>query len=155
MSWDDTQNYIKWLNKKTGHIYGLPTEAQWEYAAQAGSSSPFWFGDTITTDQANYDGNYPYNGNYRRKMLPVDSFEANPFGLYQVRGNVREWLNDWYRDYEKESQTDPNGAKSGQKQINRGGNWYAYAKPLRSALRNILGFPGDRVLGFRLVRQLS
>ncbi len=162
VSWQDVQDYIHWLNEKTGHIYGLPTEAQWEYAARAGSSTPFWFGNTITTDQANYDGNYPYNegakGELRGKTLPVASFEANPFGLYDMHGNVWEWVNDWYdKGYYKTSPANnPENRKSGSGRVIRGGCWNDGAGYLRSAYR-YWNIPDSRYrsLGFRLMRQPS
>ena len=84
---------LEWLTQKTGRSYRLLSEAEWEYACRAGTKTPFWWGSSITPDQANYDGNYTYDGGgskgeYRQKTLPVDSFEPNPWGLYQVHGNV-------------------------------------------------------------------
>jgi formylglycine-generating enzyme required for sulfatase activity len=105
VSWKDAQAYIEWLREKTGKVYRLPSEAEWEYAARAGTVTPFWWGKSITPDQANYDGNYVYKGGgskgaYREKTVPVNSFEASPWGLYQVHGNVWEWCEDrWHDDY--------------------------------------------------------
>jgi len=103
VSWDDAHAYMKWLSAKTGHEYRLPYEAEWEYAARAGTETPFWWGASITPDQANYDGNYPYGdskkGEFRGRILPVDRFEPNPWGLYQVQGNVWEWCADDRREY--------------------------------------------------------
>ena len=102
VNWDDAEAYLKWLHCKTGKDYRLPSEAEWEYAARAGTTTPFWWGATITPDQANYDGNYPYaggaKGQYRQKTLPVKSFDPNPWGLYQVHGNVWEWVQDTWHD---------------------------------------------------------
>src|SRR5262245_32906810 len=99
VSWDDiTQQYLPWLSRKTGKTYRLLTEAEWEYVARAGTTTPFWWGSSISTSQANYHGNYTYagspKGEHRGKPLPVDSFAPNPWGLYNVHGNVREWVHD-------------------------------------------------------------
>jgi formylglycine-generating enzyme required for sulfatase activity len=124
---------------KSANGYRLPTEAEWEYACRAGTTTPFSIGKNITTDQANYDGNYPYNGNalgeYRKKTTAVGSFEANAFGLYDMHGNVWEWCWDWYGAYADGSQTDPTGAAFGTERVLRGGGWNYYAVDLRSANR--------------------
>ena len=105
MSWDDAKAYVKWLSKKTGKDYRLLSEAEREYVARAGTTTPFWWGSSITPEQANYDGNYTYTGRrpkgeYRQKTLPVKSFQPNPWGLYQVHGNVWEWVEDcWNENY--------------------------------------------------------
>jgi formylglycine-generating enzyme required for sulfatase activity len=95
VSWDDATAYCAWLSQQTGHAYRLPSEAEWEYAARAGTTSAFWWGNQIDPSLANYDGNYTYangpKGEYRERTLPVESFQPNPFGLYQVHGNVWEW----------------------------------------------------------------
>ncbi len=106
VSWDDVKAFIAKLNAKLGLSeqagYRLPSEAEWEYACRAGTTTPFWWGSTITTDQANYDGDYTYNsgkkGKYREKTVPVDQFAPNPWGLYQMHGNVREWCEDCWND---------------------------------------------------------
>ena len=96
VSWDDAQSYVRWLSSKTGHNYGLLSESEWEYVARAGTETPFYFGSTISTDQANYNGNYTYGsgreGVYRRKTLPVGRFSANVWGVYDMHGNVWEWV---------------------------------------------------------------
>jgi formylglycine-generating enzyme required for sulfatase activity len=104
VSWNDAQNYIAWLNAKTGKSYRLPSEAEWEYAARAGTTTPYYQGYTLTTDQANYDGvDYPRAGSpgiYRQATTPVGSFSANGFGLTDMEGNVWEWAQDcWNADY--------------------------------------------------------
>lgn len=104
VSWNDAQNYIAWLNAKTGKSYRLPSEAEWEYAARAGTTTPYYQGYTLTTDQANYDGvDYPRAGSpgiYRQATTPVGSFSANGFGLTDMEGNVWEWTQDcWNADY--------------------------------------------------------
>jgi len=100
VSWNDAVGYCKWMSNKTGKTLRLPTEAEWEYACRAGTTTPFNTGENLTTDQANYDGNYPYNNNpkgvYRENTVPVDSFAPNAWGLYNMHGNVGEWCSDWY-----------------------------------------------------------
>jgi len=137
--------------------YRLPTEAQWEYACRAGTTTPFSTGNNITTSQANYNGNWPYNNNargiYREKTTNVGSFAPNAWGLYDMYGNVYEWCWDRYGDYSSGAQTDPTGAVSGTGRVIRGGSWNSSAKDVRSADR-YFNDPNDRshALGFRLVR---
>jgi formylglycine-generating enzyme required for sulfatase activity len=164
VSWDDAVAYHEWLSKKTGKKFRLPTEAEWEYACRAGKKTPFNTGANLTTDQANYDGNYPYNGNlkgkYRQKTVAVESFEPNKWGLYNMHGNVREWCGDWYSgDYYTECKAkgvvkDPEGPKleSGSSRVLRGGCWNYDAEYCRSAFRYSVT-PGSRFsfIGFRLV----
>jgi formylglycine-generating enzyme required for sulfatase activity len=96
--WEDARAYCAWLGEQTGRAYRLPSEAEWEYACRAGTDTPFHFGPRITTDQANFDGNYTYNGSvkgeYRNQTVPVGSFPPNAFGLYDLHGNVWEWCQD-------------------------------------------------------------
>ena len=92
-----------------GNGYCLPTEAQWEYCCRAGTRTPFWFGETITSNDANFDGNYPYRqqddkGEYRQKTTPVKQFKANPWGLHDMHGNLWQWCEDLYAEY-------PNGRR--------------------------------------------
>ncbi len=104
VSWEDAVAYAAWLSRETGEQYRLPSEAEWEYAARAGTETPFWTGPCIHTDQANYDGRFDYNGcgaktgAYRRQTVPVGSLPANPWGLHEVHGNVWEWVQDRYQD---------------------------------------------------------
>jgi formylglycine-generating enzyme required for sulfatase activity len=149
---------VTWDRSANG--YRLPTEAEWEYACRAGTSTPFSTGNNITTSQANYDGNYPYNGNpkgtYREKTTEVGSFAPNAWGLYDMHGNVWEWCWDWYGDYTSGSQTDPGGPYTGADRVLRGGCWYSNGRDLRSAYRGRY-YPSNRNvnLGFRLVRSGS
>ena len=105
ISWGDARAYAAWLADVTGRPYRLPREAEWEYAARAGTSAPFWWGTSITPAQANYNGNYVYGGGghkgeYRKGTMPAGSFDPNPWGLYNVSGNVGEWCEDvWHGDY--------------------------------------------------------
>jgi formylglycine-generating enzyme required for sulfatase activity len=137
--------------------YRLPTEAQWEYACRAGTGTPFNTGNNITTDQANYDGNDPYNGNPAgvclQRTTEVGSYAANTWSLYDMHGNVREWCWDWWGNYASGTQTDPTGAVSGSYRVGRGGSWDCGGLGSRSAYRDY-GDPRARysAFGFRLVR---
>ena len=163
VSWDDCQAFIKKLNEKTGGgNYRLPTEAEWEYACRAGTVTPFNTGQNLTTDQANYDGNYPYRdypkGAYRKTTVPVDSFQPNGFGLYNMHGNVWEWCGDWYGEkYYEECRArgvveNPQGPETPSYRVLRGGSWFNFAWYCRSAYRGY-GYHGIRggPVGFRLV----
>ena len=160
VSWHDAQEYVTWLSKKTGKTYRLLSEAEWEYACRAGKAAPFSFGETISTKQANYDGNYTYGagvkGEYRRKTVLVGSLPSNPFGLHEMHGNVWEWAQDCYGPYaEAPSDGSPSEKSSGSLRVGRGGSWFISPQLLRSAGRG--GFrPSDRsnCLGFRLARTL-
>ena len=160
VSWDDAQAFIKKLCAKenpAGAGYRLPTEAEWEYACRAGSRTPFYTGETISTDLANYDGNYTYGngrkGQYRRQTTDVGSFLPNAFGLYDMTGNVWEWCSDWYEKdyYSKSPSADPEGPTSGTRRVCRGGSWLYGPWYCRSAGRDRVA-PGGRgdVLGFRV-----
>ena len=162
VSWNDARASCEWFSKKTGKHFRLPTEAEWEYACRAGEKTPFNTGENLTTEQANYDGNYPYQGNpkgkYRQKTVAVESFEPNKWGLYNMHGNVREWCSDWYGgDYYKECMKkgvarNPEGPAKGSYRVLRGGSWNGNARYCRSAYR-FYATPGLRRsnVGFRLV----
>jgi len=146
---------VTWNRNANG--YRLPTEAEWEYACRAGTTTPFNTGNNITTAQANYDGNYSYNNNargeYRRTTTPVGSFAANAWGLFDMHGNVFEWCWDWYGTYPSSAQTDPTGPASGGERVVRGGSWDFHGQILRSAFRfSIFPSIGSYDVGFRLVR---
>jgi formylglycine-generating enzyme required for sulfatase activity/CheY-like chemotaxis protein len=142
VSWDDAVEFCNKLSQQTGHSYRLPSEAEWEYACRAGTTTPFYFGETITTDLVNYNGNYPYasapKGEYRTKTTDVGSFPPNAFGLYDMHGNVWEWCQDtWHENY--------NGAPTdGSAWIDnnynyrmlRGGSWNQSSRDCRCAIRN-------------------
>ncbi len=138
--------------KEPGYTgYRLPTEAEWEYAARAGTGTPFWTGGNLPTDQANYAGHG--KGKYRKTTVEVRSFDPNPWGLYEVHGNVWEWVWDWYGPYSGEA-VDPIGPQeAGSNRVFRGGGWINRARYCRAADRN-RSAPGIRsdILGFRLVR---
>ncbi|MCL2765935.1 MAG: formylglycine-generating enzyme family protein [Treponema sp.] len=175
VSWFDAIEYCNWLSRQEGltpaytvsgmnvtwnrnaNGYRFPTEAEWEYACRAGTTTPFNTGNNITTNQANYDGNYPYNNNAkgenRERTTPVGSFPANAWGLHDMHGNVWEWCWDWYGDYITGAQNNPTGAVSGSDRVIRGGSWSFYGRYLRSAQR--YGYDPwywYYDVGFRLVR---
>jgi formylglycine-generating enzyme required for sulfatase activity len=156
VSWDDVQQCLQRLNRLVPELAaGLPTEAQWEYACRAGTTTPFWWGDQITTDQANYDGSAYAGGKQgkgRGKTMPVCSFAPNPWGLYQMHGNVDEWCQDrWQEGYDIAQTVDPIVPVIGHMRVLRGGSWSVLAGGLRSAYRLGSG-PGvrSRDLGFRM-----
>jgi formylglycine-generating enzyme required for sulfatase activity len=147
VTWDDCVAFCEALGKKDGKTYRLPTEAEWEYACRAGTTTPFHFGTTISTDQANYDGNYTYGngkkGVYREKTTPVGSFPANAWGLFDMHGNVWEWCQDWYGPYPKTDITDHQSLTNGEARVLRGGSWLDAPGSCRAACRP--GFaPGYR-----------
>ncbi|MFM2053135.1 MAG: hypothetical protein RL456_1172 [Pseudomonadota bacterium] len=160
VSWNDVQEYLKKLNARSGQTYRLLSEAEWEYAARAGTTTPFHTGKTITPAQANFDGNYTYNGSakgvYREKTVKVGSFGANAFGLYDMHGNVWEWVQDVWHDSYTGAPTDGAAWEAGgdsSRRVLRGGSWYDNPRILRSAYRN-WGTPGFRDVssGFRIAR---
>jgi formylglycine-generating enzyme required for sulfatase activity len=162
VSWNDASAYCKWISEKLNRTFRLPTEAEWECACRAGTTTPFNTGNNLTTDQANYNGNYPYKkypkGNYIGKTTPVGSYPPNGWGLYDMSGNVWEWCLDWYgKEYYNECKQqgiafNPQGPETGSYRVLRGGYWYYGARYCRSAYR-FDDSPGNRdgLVGFRLV----
>jgi formylglycine-generating enzyme required for sulfatase activity/predicted Ser/Thr protein kinase len=139
VSWHDAVEFCKKLSDRTGKTYALPTEAQWEYACRAGTTSPFSLGDTISTDRANYDGDRAYGpgkkGNQRLKTVLADSFRPNAWGLANMHGNVSEWCLSEHRPYpyrEDDSRNDPAGSAP---RVVRGGSWADPPAACRSACR--------------------
>jgi len=157
VSWLDVQEFIRRLNKVSNGNYHLPTEAEWEYVARAGTTTPFAFGKCLNTDQANYNGDYPLQGcqkgEYRKKTVPVGSLTPNAWGLYDMHGNVWEWVQDWYGNYPTDAVIDPVGPSDGEDRVSRGGSWFENARYCRSAsrLKNLMGVRPS-FIGFRLVR---
>jgi len=177
VSWYGAVSYCDWLSLKGGDTraydhstwqcngndpynaegYRLPTEAEWEYACRAGSHTPFNTGNCLDAGtDANYNGNYPYtgcsSGPYEVWTVPVASYPANGFGLYDMHGNVWEYCNDWFGNYSGD-ETDPVGPISGSFRISRGGSWGAYAAACRSANRQVNIPTGmTYTTGFRVCR---
>jgi len=158
VSWDDAMEFCRRLSQRTGRTYTLPSEAQWEYACRAGTSTPFAFGETITPELANYDGNYNYGqgrkGEFREQTTPVGMFPANAWGLQDMHGNVLEWcLDHWHKSYEGAPQDGSAWlVEEGGNRLLRGGSWYFFPGYCRSAARH----PTPPVLtldliGFRVV----
>ncbi|WP_088242755.1 formylglycine-generating enzyme family protein [Calothrix rhizosoleniae] len=161
VSWNDAVKFCQKLSQKTGRTYRLPSEAEWEYACRAGTTTPFYFGETITTDLVNYNGNYTYasapKGIFRKEATEVGKFPPNAFGLYDMHGNLWEWCQDtWHRNY--------NGAPTdGSAWIDndniypilRGGSWFGNPKICRSAYRDdvVRAWRDDlfSLIGFRVV----
>ncbi|MCY7332133.1 MAG: SUMF1/EgtB/PvdO family nonheme iron enzyme [Pseudanabaena sp. CAN_BIN31] len=159
VSWDDTKEFCKKASEKTGKSIRLPSETEWEYACRAGTNTAFHFGETITSELVNYDGNYPYGdapkGEYRQKTVNVDSFSPNAWGLYQMHGNVWEWCEDvWHFNYKGIPQDGSPWLKDGQqnRHVVRGGSWLVIANDCRSAFRFRLDTGNSNyMLGFRVV----
>lgn len=161
VSWNDANAYVAWLSAKTGKSYRLLSEAEREYTARAGTRTAFWWGPAISPRQANYNGTYIYGngptGEYRQRTVPVDSFRSNPWGIFQVHGNVWEWTQDcWHENYTgAPADGSPWEAGRCDYRIVRGGSWAAYPGDLRSAQRGrfAVDFRSDS-LGFRVARTL-
>ena len=152
VSWNDVQEFIRKLNRKTGLTFRLPTEAEWEYACRAGSESAYYFGDN-RKELSRYAW---YNGNTSAETHPVGRKKPNAWGLCDMAGNVFEWCQDWYsRDfYQYSPATDPTGPSSGTARVFRGGSWFSSENRCRSAFR--YGYNPDLKyanLGFRLVHE--
>lgn len=161
VNWDDAKAYVAWLSRKTGKGYRLLSEAEREYVTRAGTTTPFWWGSSITPAQANYEGSAtPYKGGgakgeYRQRTVPVDSFSANPWGLYNVHGNVWEWAEDCWADSNNGNPGDGTARTSGDcsRRVVRGGSWVNIPGRLRAAIRDrfTAGYR-DYALSFRVGR---
>nr|VFJ93027.1 MAG: Formylglycine-generating enzyme, required for sulfatase activity, contains SUMF1/FGE domain [Candidatus Kentron sp. LFY] len=157
--WTDATAYAEWLSRETGERYRLPTEVEWEYAARAGTTTPFSTGDCITTDEANYHGKHDYadcraTGVYREKTVPVGTFPANPWGLHDVHGNVREWSCSLYKGNYDGNERRCASKEVGGGRVVRGGGWFSRPRNLRSANRNrFWSDVAGSSTGFRLARE--
>jgi formylglycine-generating enzyme required for sulfatase activity len=165
VSWNDAKSYVQWLSRKTGKHYRLLTEAEWEYIARAGTTTPFWWGTWINPDQANYNARSVYHGGgqrgeFRGKTVPVKSFDPNPWGFYQLYGNVWEWVEDCWNINHQGAPEDGSARETGEDNCNsrmaRGGSWYSSPWFLRSAhrLARAIG-TRDSEMGFRVARTLE
>ena len=160
VSWNDCNGFLHKATVMLRDItLSLPTEAQWEYACRAGTKSPFSFGEDITPEQVNYNGEYPYYGEKtalnRKQTAPVKSLPPNQWGLYEMHGNVWEWCNDWYGAYTADNAADPAGPAEGTYRALRGGSAFSSAADCRSAARSRFN-PGHRYgrNGFRFLWNL-
>ncbi len=159
VSWNDIQVFIKKLNQlSTDYKFRLPTEAEWEYACRAGTTTPFYFGDSISDSQANYNAEiasaFSAPGKNIGHPVKVGSFPANSWGLYDIHGNVWEWVSDWYAPYSPDSAVNPKGPENGKEKVIRGGSFYFGADNATSFHRRThdpatWGFS----IGFRLVAE--
>jgi formylglycine-generating enzyme required for sulfatase activity len=152
VSWEDATSYTSWLSRKTGHSYRLPSEAEWEYAARAGTTTRYHFGNSISSSQANYGGN-------KDKTVPVGSYPANAFGLHDVHGNVWEWTEDCWNGGYAGAPSDTNVRKAGDcyRRVLRGGSWVNYPWDMRATFRGWLVVGIDFSSygnGFRIARTL-
>lgn len=164
VNWNDGKAYASWLSSKTGKSYRLLSEAEREYVTRAGTTTPFWWGSSISPTQVNYHGHAtPYQGGgskgeYRARTVPVDSFAANPWGLYNVHGNVWEWTEDCWNDNHSGNPGNGSARTSGDcgRRVLRGGSWVDIPLYLRSAYRNwnSADYRGY-IIGFRLARTLG
>jgi formylglycine-generating enzyme required for sulfatase activity len=165
VSWEEARDFAAALTKKCDdkHLYRLPTEAEWEYSCRGGRSSshPFGVGDgrSLSSREANFDGNFPYGGAAEGPSLEetskVGSYPANALGLFDMHGNVWEWCADRYGPYPEGEVTNPDVSSEGPSRVFRGGGWGDFARGCRAAIRGRCG-PGDRDddLGFRLARSV-
>jgi formylglycine-generating enzyme required for sulfatase activity/WD40 repeat protein len=153
VSWNDANEYCKWMSNKTGKVYRLPTEAEWEFAARGGGKSRMLL--YSGSDNADNAGWYEFNAD--GKTHPVGLKEPNELGIYDMTGNLSEWCSDWYENnyYRKSPPVDPKGPSKGERRVIRGGNWYDSARTSKSTCRNNKDSGGpegrDNMVGFRLV----
>jgi formylglycine-generating enzyme required for sulfatase activity len=174
INWDDAKAYVAWLSKKTGKLYRLLSESEWEYVARAGTKTPYWWGSSISTDDANYDGGSGASGGrgqYRQKTVPADMFKPNRWGLYQVNGNAFEWVEDCWNETYDRAPTDDGVKMAGNwpgradtdvraggcsRHVRRAGSWNSGPKMLRSAYRDSRpALTRASNLGMRVARTLG
>ncbi len=158
VSWEDCKRFLDRINEERRDLeLVLPTEAQWEYACRAGTTTAFSFGDDVTTAQVKCDGNYPYASGakekYQKETIEVGSLPPNKWGLYEMHGNVYEWCEDLYENYRYERAIDPCNRENGPGRVLRGGSWSSFGWICRSAYRDVFE-PGARFsfFGFRFSR---
>jgi formylglycine-generating enzyme required for sulfatase activity len=164
ISWEDAQAYVQWLRRRTGKAYRLPTEAEWEYAARAGTETPYWWGSHVTPGQVNYAGERgdrgERGGGPAARPAKADAYEPNRWGLHQVAGNVWEWVEDcWHENYRGAPSDDgawgeEGGGDCSQRAL-RGGSWMSGAGGVRSAHRGRVSYSmRDLIYGLRVARDL-
>lgn len=150
VSWNDGVEFCRWLSENEQITYRLPAEAEWEYACRAGTTTAFYYGDSLSRKQANFSV-LANSG----KTVRAGSFRPNAWGLYDMHGNVLEWCSDWYGEnyYSSSPVNDPKGPGSGEYRVIRGGCYYHFGRFCRSAFRTCEG-PTNRfnILGFRVVQ---
>jgi formylglycine-generating enzyme required for sulfatase activity len=167
VNWLEAMEFCRRLSERSGHTFSLPSEAQWEYACRAGSTTPFAFGDSITPELANYNGNFTYangpKGQFRGETTDVASFPANAWGLHDMHGNVWEWCLDYWHPTYASAPTDGSAwldgeglnpeNNSGKRRLLRGGSWFDSPRSCRSAHRRLLDRPdgASDSVGFRVV----
>jgi formylglycine-generating enzyme required for sulfatase activity len=161
INWEDAQAYLTWISRKTGKSYRLLSEAEREYVTRAGTTTPFWFGSSVSIDEANYTGTGIYGtstAGFRRQTVPVDGFRPNPWGLYQVHGNVREWTEDCYNKTYQGAPNDGSAWTTGDcdRRVLRNGSWTNKPALLRSAFRGTIANSSVRsdTISFRVARTL-
>jgi len=160
VTWTDAVKFCTALSAREDKTFHLPTEAQWEFACRAGTTTPFWFGNAISPARANYNGNILYSGggggsDYRVTTTPVDTFKPNPWGLYDMHGNVWQWCSDWLGEIPAADATDPLGPDYGTARVLRGGSWADTPRFLRSACRESTPPDQSRIhIGFRVVLEV-
>jgi formylglycine-generating enzyme required for sulfatase activity len=148
VGYEDAKAFTAWLSRKTGHAYRLPSEAEWEYAARAGTKTRYHFGDSISKSQARYGGS---------ETAPVGNFPSNAFGLHDVHGNVYEWVEDCWNESYAGAPSDTNVWNAGEcnRRVLRGGSWINSPRNVRSAIRNRNDFVYRYYFnGFRIARTL-
>ena len=147
VSWNDCQKFLKKLNEKTKSEFRLPSEAEWEYACRAGTTTAFSFGNELKPTDANHAASNIYT------PVKVGTYKPNAFGLYDMHGNVNEWCNDWFKAYPTNTITDPTGPANGEYRIVRGGTCVLNSFNSRSSNRNLdLASVGSSVRGFRIAK---
>ena len=162
VSWDDAQKFCQRLSKQTGRSYQLPSETQWEYACRAGTSTPFSFGETITVEVANFNGEHTFRdeprGFYFHSTNEFGKFPPNAFGLYDMHGNLWEWCADnWLDDYTSSPRDSSSyQIRESRYRVARGGSWHEPPELCRSATRlRVLQSDADEFMGFRVVCDVS
>jgi formylglycine-generating enzyme required for sulfatase activity len=163
VSWDAAKAYVAWLSQKTGKSYRLPSEAEREYVTRAGTTTPYWWGSSISGTQANYDNRVEHSGGvdgfWLQKTVPVDTFAPNPWGLYNVHGNIWEWTEDCANDSNVGNPGDGTARTTGDcsRRIRRGGSWQSSDPAALESASRAVEYADERVAGtgFRVVRDLD